>query len=236
MAATIYEAACCEVPCLGFNRLLPVITIKKIHIMQRTILSFLLLMSIGNGLQAQFSKGNRMFGGSFSGDAYRNDVASPVAGTNVNFSPAYAWFVKDNLAMGIRGSLGFSANKNTNGAKNRQFLAGPSVFLTRYKTLKDRFGVSFSHELAFSYSKSVIKLNGNPVSEFNSYSGSYTFSPGVFYRFSEHFMGEAGIGGVSVYHGSSNNADKGYGVRASFLRSFNIGVNYVIAGKAKRNS
>jgi hypothetical protein len=62
----------------------------------------------------------------------------------------------------------------------------------------------------------------------------YAFQPGVFYKFSENFFGEGNIGGVAAtYYWEGSNL-KGFSISASFFQSFNLGVNYRIERKDRK--
>ena len=62
--------------------------------------------------------------------------------------------------------------------------------------------------------------------------GGYNFIPGVFYKFSGNFLGEANIGGVFASYFSNTNT-KNYGIGVSFLQYFNLGIAYRIPKKNK---
>ena len=56
----------------------------------------------------------------------------------------------------------------------------------------------------------------------------YSFSPGVYYMFTENFMGLGSLGGVYASWYRSGNFDS-FGLAASFLQSFNLGIAYRFA-------
>ena len=136
--------------------------------------------------------------------------------------------------MGIRGNISYMRNEHvmaTEVRTNSSFVTGISVFLKKYKPIKDKFGMYFENELGGYYNATKDKfVSSSSYTKSRLYGVSYNFSPGVFYRFSNRFMGEGNIGGVyaSYYSGHSNN---NFGIGASFLQYFNLGINYVIERK-----
>jgi hypothetical protein len=132
--------------------------------------------------------------------------------------------------IGLKGSIGYSRSRN-NGAGNYVSLSalniGPAVFLKKYKKLKNRFGLYFNNELNVNYS--MIKRNspGPDYLKTHGWVFNYNFNPGVFYKFSDNFLGEATIGGLYASYYKAQ-YDKSFSIGASFLQTFNLGVNYII--------
>ena len=86
------------------------------------------------------------------------------------------------------------------------------------------------HELGGHYTNYKEESPSMPVSKSKLYGATYKISPGLFYRFSKRFMGEGNIGGAFVsYYGGGGN--RNFGVGATFLQNFNLGINYVIEKK-----
>lgn len=182
-------------------------------------------------------KGDKLFGGSFSlsffninGSGYSYSNAG-----NAGLLPSFGWAVKENLVLGVKGSISYSRSSAASGvqdkSKSSSLSAGPGVFLKKYKLLKNQFGVYFNNELNLFYTllRQENSLFGDPVTN-DAWGGSYNFNPGVFYKFSDRFLGEANIGGLFLTY-YKNNASDNFGVGASFLQYFNLGVNYVIGKK-----
>ena len=183
------------------------------------------------------AKGDKLFGGSFSFSVFNANSNGPgnYSAGNIGVLPSFSWLIKTNLAMGVRGNVGYnkSTTKYDNGTKRESssLTTGASVFLKKYKPLKEKFGIYFDNSLGFNYSNYKEK---NPPStdhlKSNVYAANYQFSPGVFYRFSKSFMGEGNIGGAfASYSGGQGTHNFGAGV--TFLQYFNLGVNYVIERK-----
>lgn len=182
-------------------------------------------------------KGDRLFGGSFSLSFFNIDASGTGYSNagNVGLMPSFAWAVKENLTLGVKGSISYSRSSNSVAAPYKaavsEFSAGPGVFLKKYRLLKDQFGIYFINGLDISYTaaKQTGDLFPDPVKN-DVWGGSYNFSPGVFYRFSDSFLGEANIGGLYLsYYKSTSNEHIGAGV--SFFQYFNLGINYVIGKK-----
>jgi hypothetical protein len=211
---------------------------NQISIMKKSYLFASVLLCFSFHAQSQVvKKGDRLFGGSFS-LSFANSNA-PGAGytnnTNVGLLPSFAWAIKENLTLGVKGNISYSRSSLVAPAPDKTivstFSGGPGIFLRKYKSLKNQFGIYFNNELNAFYA--LVKQKGglfaDPVKN-NSWGANYSFNPGVFYRFSDSFFGEANIGGIYASYYKNDNGDN-FGVGASFLQYFNLGINYVIGRK-----
>lgn len=184
------------------------------------------------------NKGDRLFGGGLSLTFFNvNSNGSQNNYGNVALIPSYSWGVKQNQVFGLKGSINYGRNETQTGTAGTRtisnFVFGPGIFLKKYREWKNRFGIYFSHELNGSYALQREKYSSIPDRfRTSTWGANYTFSPGVFYKFSENFIGEANIGGVYANY-SSGNFTRAYGLGASFLQYFNLGFNYRIP---RRNS
>jgi len=183
-----------------------------------------------------FNKADKMLGGSFSFSVFNANNNGPgyYNTGNVAIRPSYSWFVKTNLAMGIRGNISYNRTvakyANADNRTNSSLYSGIAVFLKKYKPLKEKFGVYFDHEIGANYNVNKENFPSFIDTKNEAYGVSYQFSPGVFYRFSKRFMGEGSIGGVfGSYYGGQEVHN--FGVSVSFLQIFNLGINYVIEKK-----
>ena len=177
------------------------------------------------------NKGDKLFGGSFSasfGSSSQQNTAS-----NAGIYPSFAWATRTNRVFGIKGSVFYTTDKNgtpQGDQKSHTIWVGPGIFLKQYKLLKDKFGVFFNNELNGSYS--LQKQDYYPNSYTNERWGvNYNFNPGVFYKFSDNFLGEASIGGAYVNYAGGESFHS-FNIGASFLQTFNLGVNFIIRHKA----
>jgi hypothetical protein len=181
-------------------------------------------------------KGDKLFGGGLSISFLNgNNNGAPNNSGNIGLIPSYAWGINDNVVFGIKGQVGYSRSESPSGSSGTRtvnsFSFGPSIFFKKYRELKDRFGVYFNHELGGNYNLAREKFSAIPVRyRSTSWSTAYTFSPGVFYKFSEHFFGEANIGGLSAFY-FGGTGTRNLGIGASFLQYFNLGINYRIPRK-----
>jgi hypothetical protein len=173
-------------------------------------------------------KRDKLFGGSIY--ANYGSVSHQSTNNNVGLVPSFAWAIGTNRVLGIKGSISYSRSRNMGSqpaAKSTALGVGPGIFLKQYKSLKERFGIFFLNELSGSY---LIQRQNNPGTDSyktHTWGLTYNFAPGVFYKFSDHFLGEAAIGGL--YAGYSRGpAYRSFNAGASFLQSFNLGINYII--------
>lgn len=196
--------------------------------------TLLFIAALSFSANAQINKSDKLFGGSFNGNFFNNSRGpNPVQTGNIGFAPSFGWAIKKNLVMGLKGSIGYSRSENINGSV-KTISSGisilPGIFFTRYKQLKKQFGVTFTNEVFAGYGQSKLKTATGEITS-DSRSAGYSFSPGVYYRFSDHFFGQASFGGAyATWQGAENTNTFNAGV--SFLQAFQVGINYRIG---KRN-
>ena len=99
---------------------------------------------------------DQLLGGNFSFSIYNyNSNPNITSGGNAGIAPSYSWLIKNNLAMGIRVAAGYSQNKFDNAGSSdnnsTSFNTGISVFAKKYKTIKEKLGVYFDHEVNLNY-------------------------------------------------------------------------------------
>jgi hypothetical protein len=182
------------------------------------------------------SKKDKLFGASAAVSLYNIDEMASVTGTrrssNIGLVPSFAWAIKDNVAMGIKAGLNFSRVINGSGTiKTVQtgLHIGPQLFIRKYRTLVKNFGVSFNHEVGAYYASSSTKSDQVRIKNY-SWGGGYSFTPSVFYKFSDRFLGEANIGGIGFSY-NKNQGSRQWAVGGTFLTYFNIGIQYIIPSK-----
>lgn len=185
-----------------------------------------------------FRKGDRLFGGSFSFAFYNSNNGNPnnYNSGNAGLAPSFGWAVKDNLVMGLKGGVGYGRSESNVSSTERRIVStlsvSPGIFLRKYRELKNRFGLYFNHDVTANYAYSRDKSSlTNTVYQSDARGIAYNFNPGVFYKFSENFIGEANIGGVYATY-TSTGQTKVYGTGVSFLQYFNVGFNYRIPRKS----
>lgn len=183
------------------------------------------------------NKGDKLFGGSFSFATYNcaSDVFNSSGGNNAGIAPSFSWVIKKNLSFGTRAVIGYSQSKASNSStpetKNKNFGLGLSLFLKKYKLLQNKFGFYIDNEINVNYTINK-QESGSPViiTKFKNKGIGYRLNPGVFYRFSNHFFGEANIGGAYFSYNKGQDAHSFSG-GLSFLQYFNLGINYQLDKK-----
>jgi hypothetical protein len=183
------------------------------------------------------SRKDKLFGVAASVSYYNNNQPPSNSGSqqysNVALIPSYGWAVIDNVVIGVKGNFSYGSTKYETPLqkqKSSALQAGPEFYLKKYKLLRDRFGLLFNHSIYASYTRQKSEIVGQTSSNSKVWGGGYNFTPGAFYKFSERFLGEANIGGLFADY-TYNNGGKTYSIGASFLRYFNLGVQYIIPGK-----
>jgi hypothetical protein len=185
-----------------------------------------------------FSKKDKLFGVtaglSFSSDNYvpANPYPSQHS-NNVAFYPSFAWAIKNNLALGIKGN--FSYYKTVARSSNQKYVnsslqTGPEIFLRKYKALRDRFGVFFNHGIDLNFRRNTGSVNQDKTTT-TAWGGGYNFTPGAFYKFGDRFLGEASFGGLSVQYSKYQDGTKSFDAGINFLSYFNVGIQYIIPGR-----
>ena len=195
--------------------------------------TLLFCLAISVFTKAQVNKSDKLFGGSLNGRFTTGQNNSDENGSSVlGFAPSFGWAIKKNLVMGLKGTIGYNRSKNNNnGNEIRSYSIGlsPGVFLTHFQQLKNQFGITLTHDVFVGYAHSETR-SGSVKTTSDSRSAGYSFSPGVYYRFSDHFFGQASFGSAFVnWSGAAgaNNINAG----VSFLQSFQLGINYRIGKK-----
>jgi hypothetical protein len=183
-----------------------------------------------------FSKKDKLFGASAAVSLYNIDEMASVTGTrrssNVSLVPSIAWAIKDNVAMGIKAGLNYTRVINGSGTTKTVQTGlhiGPQMFIRKYRTLVKNFGVSFNHEVGAYYASTSTKSDQVRLKSYG-WGGGYIFTPSVFYKFSDRFLGEANIGGIGFSY-NKNQGSRQWGVGGTFLTYFNIGIQYIIPSK-----
>src|SRR5689334_12888295 len=158
--------------------------------MKKHLLFFLsaFLLICTSSLAQVFSKKDKLFGATaglnFSSDT--NIPANPFPSqhsNNIAFMPSFAWAIKDNLVLGIKGNFNYqkiTAKSTTQKNVYTTLQTGPEIFLRKYRALKDRFGLFFNHGVDLSYTRST-GSNNQDKSTTTIWGYGYNFTPGVFY-------------------------------------------------------
>jgi len=209
--------------------------------MKKIILFILSFLFAFVSIAQLINKGEKLFGGSFSFSVFEINSNGPGynSGGNAGIFPSFAWVIRNDVALGIRGAInyGYTGIKptSTDKTENNTFGLGVGVFVRKYKLLKNKFGLYFNNEASANYGVDKRRQTGGGIStssSSHSWGGMYSFQPGVFYKFSEYFFGEGSIGGLFAYY-YGDGVTKNFGLGASFLQYFNLGINYRIERKSR---
>ena len=197
--------------------------------MRTVVLLCILLFNISIVSAQVIGPGEKMFGGSLGvNSATHTQNNYENRSSNAAFYPSLSFGVKNNLALGFRGNLHYGRSKITQGVGQQVqtgFSTGLGIYLKKYLPLENRFGIYFDHLVHAAFHEQSI-VSDPHTSYSRNWSFGFQFSPGVFYQFSERFLGEANMGGV--YANTYDIPGDGYSfsIGASFLQSFNLGINY----------
>lgn len=185
-------------------------------------------------------KGDRLLGGDFSISIYNVNPNGPQNNSsgNAGISPSLGFAIKDNLIFGPRGAINYNhqVTKYTDDTKATESMLGIGLgaFLKKYRAVQNRFGLYFDNELSGSLYRSKTDRTGYPDNDpVTGWGAQYSFSPGVFYQFSDRFLGEANIGGVYASFYKPYADGTCFGLGASFFQYFNLGVSYKFSKKRK---
>lgn len=208
--------------------------------MKRTVL-FAFMATLSYCASAQVAKkGDKLLGGDFSISIYNVNPNGPQynSSNNAGISPSLGFALKDNLVFGPRGDINYShhVTKYNDDTKAVESMLGMGlgVFLKKYREVQNRFGIYFDNELAGSFYRSKTGRTGYPDNDpITGWGAQYSFSPGVFYQFSDRFLGEANIGGVYASFYKPYEDGTAFGLGASFFQYFNLGINYKFSKKKK---
>ncbi len=181
--------------------------------MNKSSRSFKFLIVLGvlitgaTALQAQTSSGNMMIGGglSFSSRSYQAGDANNSA--ELQFTPAFGYFVSDNFAVGATLALG-SARDGVGDSKTVRTNFGIGPFARYYIfSSNTNFGFFGQAQLSFGTNKT-----NPPVGEVrHGNTLSFVLAPGAAFFFNEHWAVEFTIRGFvveSIDPNTDNDNDK----------------------------
>jgi outer membrane protein len=192
--------------------------------MNRFFTLFLVFATFTIGSHAQTSSGNMMVGGGlrFSSTSYENGSVNDIS--TVTFSPGFAYFIRDNFAVGA--TLGMmSSREGTGPNKTLRSSLGFGPFARYYIfTSNDRFGFFGQAQLEFSGGKTD-PATGN-LSRNNAV--SFSLSPGAAFFFNEHWALEFSVTGFTFTSGNADtDSDGNKYTRVVFgLDSFSPGLGF----------
>lgn len=172
------------------------------------LLAFFCLLFIPN-LYSQTSKGSQFIGGglSFSNIIYKYEGDYKNVETEYNVSPAYGYFINDNLAFGLAVGYNYNKHKYTDYEDNETTTSTYntlklSPFFGYYNKLNDKTWLLVHLNFAYGF--------GNQKNEgvSNKYNITYLgagISPGISYFFTNRIGLECTIGLLSYSNSSVKN-------------------------------
>lgn len=154
------------------------------------------------------ARGSRLLGGSFAlgGNAGRFPSTQEISAFNFNLEPQMGWFVRDNVAVGLGLTTGFSQNRLTSsfGSQSefiqRNLTLGLRPFVRNYAMLGPKVGVFLETSLNVGYTRQASESLTTSGSRLE-WSGRTFFlqaglRPGVTYFLGRRFAVEATTGFV----------------------------------------
>lgn len=199
--------------------------------MRRTILFGICIFVTTAGFSQVIQKGDKLLGGTLGGN-FNNYTQNNTnnRGSNAGVYPSLSFAIKNNLALGIRGGIAYSHQQYTQGVGETvqsSFSTGVGLFLKKYRPVHDKFGFYFDHSVHGSFFSNKSKDPTNFTNIQKGWGAGYLLTPGVFYRFTERFLGEGSLGGLYAnYSAAANGGTENFSAGASFLQYFNVGINY----------
>ena len=168
-----------------------------------------------------FAKGNVFLTGGFG---FGSEKTGDNKTSTFNFSPAAAFFVTQNIAVGVRLDVSSSTEVQPSQADIKVNGFGGEVFGRYYFTPASKFSVFGELAVGFGGEKTT---QGN--NEFKSKTFGVNAGAGIAYHLSNHWSIEAGWAGLGFNSNDNggNGADKtdNFGLNVD-LSSINFGLNY----------
>lgn len=223
----------------------------KIFMKISTIILFIVFSCLAFTAKSQFTKSQKLLGGSTSVNFISGKSESPgyPVGKNRSFylgiSPRFSWVTKENQMMGIVLGTGYSHSKSFNeGSQDYQsgnsFALSAGYFLRHYKGFSQSAGWFIEYNISGGYSRGTNKFLNMGVENKNktkSYSAGILIYPGFYYKLSPRTLIEASFGGLSAgYYKSKGETSSSnqFAVAASFPTNLTIGVQFFVSNKSGR--
>lgn len=195
---------------------------------------------------AQFQKGNKVLGAglNFQTGSTKSTTASYHSnGSSLNLLLELGYEKKENRINGFFASTGYSKSKNedisvpANNYNSNNFFSGVGYFLKIYKPLVKDFFIYGQGRGGIYYNKQT----GNSVNQnYEQYTASIGFSPGLAYKWNNRFMLELNFADVATigYSQAENKSTNGKyrnqnfflnsGLNLGYIRDFGIGARWII--------
>ena len=187
--------------------------------MKKNVLLLLVLASFSLAATAQIKKGSLFLGGDIGGSTRtaKTDGTSLGKENSLRISPVFGKAVRENLFVGIDGTLSLYKNEISNSPNDyKQQQYGGGVFIRKYKPLgKSDFFLFLQCRLGYQYQK-LVSIN-NPPTAFSTKTNTVSLSayPGISYAVSKKLHIETGFNGLvnlSYYNETNNQGNSGSGI------------------------
>lgn len=186
----------------------------------------LAMASLGmNYSQAQFTKGQQLFGPSFSFSTYNssrdeitpnNNNQSDQKNFNISLGFDYLKLVSDKKAKGWKINYGFANGKSTTEfipdireSKSNQHTIGAAYFVRNFIAIKPKF--NFYYDVVFggsygfgkTYSEYIVSTSNNQTSSIKNYDIRAFITPGFTYQIKKNILIDASLnslGSIGYYN------------------------------------
>lgn len=208
-------------------------------------LIFIVFIAISISASSQFSKGDKLIGGSVNFYSNNTNYSSTgnltnnYNGINTGITPRFSWVIKDHLMNGIFLSGNYSHSKSTGGdpkdySTTNNYNYGVGYFIRNFGNFSQQFGwfIEYNALLNYNSSKTEYSSQGNVYSnKTNGLSAGLNIIPGLYYQASHNVVIEGAFGGVSATYYRSNSLGlktRNFNVGLNFPSSFSLGVQFLL--------
>jgi hypothetical protein len=206
--------------------------------------SFVLLVTSSSF--AQFSKGDKLLGGSINFHGNSNSLTTPGVnyGSNgfaTNLSPRFGFFYKENKMVGISLSGNYSRGKSTIAAnveeKNTTYGAGIGLFARNYKAFSSQFGWFLDYAGGVNHFSNKSERTLTPDFKTKQLSFNFGIAPGLYYKVSPKALIDASFGGIGANystHYNGNNKSRNFSAGLNFPSNFSFGIQFLLTARTKK--
>jgi len=155
---------------------------------------------------AQLKKGEKMLGGSLgisSNELKQTYSTMPSAQktktTSVLISPHFGIGLGNNWIVGLMPGFTYSGQRQSNGLnqlENRVYGISPGVFVRKFSTIGERFGIFGQGNVSYGFTKYKSRQDANPWTEYKQNSFGVSLKPGAYFKPTKRFVIEATIGNI----------------------------------------
>jgi outer membrane immunogenic protein len=177
----------------------------------KALLSLVFLIGIGSSASAQFTRGDKLLGGSLqiSAGKMRNripDIPDPKSSSiAITLNPSLGFFTSPTSLHGFTLISGYShsesSNSNGDESKGRFYSLGAGYFFRKFKTLSDKFGLFGQLRAGYIYSwdKTTNQFSGVITTIKSRYHNAYASADvGIYYQIHKKILADATFGAASL--------------------------------------